>query len=103
MGNVGIRLNQNATHVTLAKENFGTKDEAETEMIDPESRITFRSAALQNLCTNTDYLENVFWRWPSSGPGLNNLSEGASPNCTGFKEVLLHAHENAEEQNKVFL
>jgi len=81
MSNVEISLNQNATYVTVAMENFGTKDEAGTEMIDPEPGIPFRSSTLQNICKNTDYLGNVFWRWPSSGPGLDNLSEGACPNC----------------------
>jgi hypothetical protein len=43
----------------------------------------------------------VFWRWSSSGQGLDNLSGGRVPKLsTNLKEILSHAHDNTEEQNK---
>jgi hypothetical protein len=54
---------------------------AATEMIDPEPRTPLHNATLQNICTNKKCLKDVFWKWPSSGPGLDKLSEGAYLNC----------------------
>jgi len=65
----------------ISEQKTKTAVTAGTKVIDPEPRTPFRSATLQNIFKSTNCLENVFWRLPSSGSGLDKLSEGACPNC----------------------